>query len=67
VFAGVLVIKINVKAKFNLQQVVKLYSFFNLGDRWGGWTTPRLGSFTPREDTRYPTTQGGGVGPSAGL
>jgi hypothetical protein len=26
---------------------VKLYSFFNLGIRWGGWSTPRPGHFTP--------------------
>jgi len=27
--------------------------FLNLGARWGGWSTPRLGRFTP-EKTRYP-------------
>ena len=26
---------------------VKLYSFFNLGDGWGGWSESRLGRFTP--------------------
>jgi len=31
-----------------------LYSFFNLGARWGGWSTPRSGRFTPGKDTRYP-------------
>ena len=25
---------------------VELYSFFNLGARWGGWLTPRPGRFT---------------------
>jgi hypothetical protein len=26
---------------------VRLYSFFNIGTRWGGWSTPRPGRFTP--------------------
>ena len=25
---------------------VYLYSFFNLGTRWSGWSTPRPGCFT---------------------
>jgi hypothetical protein len=29
---------------------VQLYSFFNLGGRWGGWPTPRLGRFNSGED-----------------
>jgi hypothetical protein len=29
----------------------KLYSSFKLGTRWGGWSTPRPGSFTPGKDT----------------
>ena len=29
---------------------VYLYSFFNLGARWGGWSTPRPGHFTPDKD-----------------
>ena len=29
---------------------VQLYSFFNLGARWGGWSTPRPGRFTPWKD-----------------
>ena len=29
---------------------VYLYSFFNLGARWGGCAKPRLGRFTPGED-----------------
>ena len=33
---------------------VQLYSFFNLGARWGEWLTPRLGRFTPMKETRYP-------------
>ena len=28
----------------------ELYSFFNLGARWGGWSTPRPGRFTPEKD-----------------
>jgi len=28
----------------------KLYSFFDLGARWGGWSTPRPGQFTPGKD-----------------
>jgi len=28
---------------------VSLYSFFNLGAKWGGWSTPRPGRFTPRK------------------
>jgi hypothetical protein len=27
------------------------FFFFNLGARWGGWSTPRLGRFTPGKDT----------------
>jgi hypothetical protein len=29
----------------------QLYTFFNLGARWGGWLTPRPGSFTPWNDS----------------
>jgi len=29
---------------------VQLYSFFNIGARWGGWSTPRPGRFAPRKD-----------------
>jgi len=29
---------------------VYLYSFFNLGARCGGWSTPRPGRFTSRKD-----------------
>ena len=55
-------IKVKVKVKFTLQQATKahrgvevdLYSFFNLGARWGGWSMSCPGRFTPREDTRYP-------------
>ena len=28
----------------------KLYSFFNLGAGWGGWSKPRPGRFTPGKD-----------------
>ena len=42
------------KVKFTLEQdtnprgegEVQLYSFFNLGARWCGWSKPRLGRFT---------------------
>jgi hypothetical protein len=36
------------KAKREVE--VQLYSFFNLGAGWGGWSTPRLGRFTPGKD-----------------
>jgi hypothetical protein len=29
---------------------IQLYSFFNIGARWGGWSTPRPGRFTPGKD-----------------
>jgi hypothetical protein len=29
---------------------VQLYCFFNLGARWGGWSTPCLGRLTPEKD-----------------
>ena len=63
-------IKVNVTVKFTLEQATKVqrgveiyvYSFFNLGARWSGWSTPRPG----RE---RPSTQctGGWVGLRAGL
>jgi hypothetical protein len=28
----------------------KLYSFLNLGARWGGWSTPHPDRFTPGKD-----------------
>jgi hypothetical protein len=40
---------------------VYIYSFFNLSARWGGWSTPRLGCFTPG---KHPVPI---VGPRAGL
>jgi hypothetical protein len=33
---------------------VQLYSSFNLGARWSGWSTPRPGRFTPEKETPYP-------------
>ena len=33
---------------------IQLYSFFNFGARWVGWSTPRPGRFTPGKETRYP-------------
>jgi hypothetical protein len=29
---------------------IQLYSFFNLGARWEGWSTPRPGCFSPGKD-----------------
>ena len=29
---------------------VQIYSFLNLGARWGGWSMPRPGRFTPGKD-----------------
>jgi hypothetical protein len=43
-----------------------LYSFFHLGARWGGWSTPRRWRFTPGKDTRYRVYRMLG-GPRAGL
>ena len=43
----------NRPAKFTLEKAMKaqrrsrLYSFFNIGARWGGWSTSRPGCFTP--------------------
>ena len=33
--------------KANRGVEVYIYSFINLGARWGGWSTPRPGRFTP--------------------
>jgi hypothetical protein len=49
----------HVKVKFTLEQVTKaqrgvevqLYSFFNLDDGWGGWSTACPGRFYPGKDT----------------
>jgi hypothetical protein len=54
-------LKVKVKVTFPLEQVAKvrrgsrvmLYSFLNLGARWGGWSTPHPGLFT-RGKTRSP-------------
>ena len=35
---------------------VQFYSFFNLGARWGGWSTPLPSHFTPEKDL-VPLTQ----------
>ena len=45
---------------------VQLYSFFNLGARWGGWSTPRSGRFTSRERHGTPRI-GSWVDPRAGV
>ena len=54
------------KVKLTLEQAMKvknLYSFFNLGARWGGWSTPRPGGFTRGKETRLgvPQRQSGWV------
>ena len=41
---------------------MKLYSFFNLDTRCGGWSTPRLGRFTPGKDL-VPLVQEAGLDP----
>jgi hypothetical protein len=49
---------------------IYLYYFFNLGARWGGWSTPRPGRYNPPPPQRNrPNTRhaGGRVGPKAGL
>jgi hypothetical protein len=51
-------VKVKVMVKFTLAQATKnhsavealLYSFLHLGARWGGWSTPRPGRFTPGKD-----------------
>ena len=66
-------ISVKVKEKFTLEQATKprggvevyLYSFFNFGAKWGGWSTPRSGRFNPGK-TRYPLYRRLG-GPRAGL
>ena len=60
-----------IKVNFTLEQAtmtqsraeVQLYSFFNLGARWGGWSTPRPGRFTPGKYPRPIVEEG----PRAGL
>jgi len=47
-----------VKVKVTLEQGtkvqrgadIKLYSSFNLGAKWGGWSMLRFGHFTPGKD-----------------
>ena len=49
---------VKVKVKFTLEQAtmaqgggeVHLYSFFNFGAGWGGWSTPHTGQFTPGKE-----------------
>jgi len=43
-----------------------LYSFFHLGARWGGWSTPHPDHFTPGKRHGTHCTEGW-VGPRAGL
>jgi len=50
-----------IKVKFALEQATKaqrgvellLYSFFNLGARWGRWLRTRSGHFTPGKENGY--------------
>ena len=58
-----------VKVKVTLEQATKaqrgeqrFYSFFNLGARWGGWSTPRPGHFTPGKNP-VPIVQEAGWAP----
>jgi hypothetical protein len=58
------ILYIKVKVKFSLEQATKaqresrgsalLFLFLNLGARWGGWSTPPLGRFTPGERDPVP-------------
>ena len=49
---------VNVQVKFTPEKTTKAQKgnrgiallFFNLHARWGGWTTPRPGRFTPQKD-----------------
>ena len=52
-------VKVKVKVKITLEQATKaqrgsrgiaLLFFFNLGARWGEWSRPRPGRFTPGKD-----------------
>jgi hypothetical protein len=45
------IIKFTAKAQSGID--IWLYSYFNLGARWCGWSTPHPGPFTPGK-TRYP-------------
>jgi hypothetical protein len=50
--------QVKVKVKVTPEQATKAQrgntgialSFFNLGARWGGWSMPRPGRFTPGKD-----------------
>jgi hypothetical protein len=45
---------------------LELYSFFNLGARWSGWSMPRPGRFNPRGRPGIHCI-GGWMGPRAGV
>jgi hypothetical protein len=49
--------------------VLQLYSFLNLGARWGGWSSARAGRLTHEKETPYPLyrTLGGPQGLSRRL
>jgi hypothetical protein len=38
---------------------ISLYSFFNLGPKWGGWSTPRSGRFTHGKDPAHILSEAG--------
>ena len=52
------VLEVKVKVKFALEQTTKTQRgsrgiallFRDLGTRWGGWSAPRPGRFTPGKD-----------------
>jgi hypothetical protein len=64
----------NVKVNFALEQAkkaqgglqVKLYSFFNIGTRWGRQLTPRAGRFNPGKKHGALCTEGW-MGPRTSL
>jgi hypothetical protein len=65
--------RVKVKVKVATEQAMKAHRgstgialLFNFGARWGGWSTPRSGRFTPGEKSGTHCT-GGWMGPRAGL
>jgi hypothetical protein len=64
-----------VKLKVSLEQATKTQRgskgialpFFNLDARWGGWSTPRPGRFTPGKDPATHCVGVWGVGSRADL
>jgi hypothetical protein len=64
-------LKVKVKVKFAPEQATKaqkgsrgiVYSFLNLGVRWGVWSTPRTGRFTSAKEDRLPVANEAGWAP----